>query len=180
VSGETPWYKPGTVALPPDAGEYEVLGVLEGLKKYVIKYDDTVHRGGEPYTDSAARVLHDIGIRTIISITPTENERQFCKRHGFTLIEIPFDNSAGPSAADLKRYRNTIKAGAGPFYVHCHGETHRGGVLGVVYRVQILGWPYQKALVEHGRLGGDLLGDHTMLEAARKDQGGEQVPSGDD
>jgi len=170
ISGATYRNSPQEVILPPETGEYRVLGVQKGLKNYVIRYDDTVFRGGEPYADSAAQALSKIGINSIISITPTENERQFCRKHGFTLIEIPFKKVPGPAATDVKRYIDTIKTGAGPFYVHCHGGTHRGGVLGVAYRVHILGWPYEEALVEYGRLGGDLLSDHTMLESVRRYQ----------
>ena len=83
-------------------------------------------------------------------------------------MEIPFEKKIGPSADDLERYLEAIKTGDGPFYVHCHGGTRRGGVLGVAYRVHVLGWTYGKALVEHGRLGGDLLADHAMLESVFK------------
>ena len=38
----------------------------------------------------------------------------------------------------------------------------------MAYRVHVLEWPFEKALVEFGRLGGDLLADHTMLEAVRR------------
>jgi len=41
TTGATPQYTQENGVLPTDAGEYEVLGGLEGLKKYVIKYDDT-------------------------------------------------------------------------------------------------------------------------------------------
>jgi len=107
------------------------------------------------------------GIKSIVSITPTDKERDFCKRHGFTLVEVPFDKVNGPSADNLGRFVETIKQGQGPFYVHCVGGTHRGGVLGVAYRLHHLGWTYERALVEFGRLGGDLKEDHLLLEAVK-------------
>ena len=54
-----------------------------------------------------------------------------------------------------------------PLYVHCHGGTHRAGVLGVAYRIHKCGWPWEKALLEHGRLGGSLKDDHIMLASIR-------------
>ena len=167
VTGATPCEDPQKVPLPPDADNYEVMGVQKGLRNYVVKYDDRVYRGGEPLGDAAAQVLHGWGIHTIISITPTENERSFCKRHGFTLVEIPFPKSTGPTVEDLKLFLHTVETQPGPFYLHCNGGTHRGGVLGVAYRACLLGWPLDQALVEYGRLGGDLLSDHSMLEAIR-------------
>lgn len=158
----------GKMILPPEADTYTVLGVRKGLKKFMVKYDDQVYRGGDPYSNDAAVTLREAGIRTIISITPTDREREFCKQHGFELVEIPFTHEMGPLPGDLHRFLGAIRAGKGAFYVHCHGGTHRGGVLGVAYRVMVLKWSYEKALVEFGRLGGDLLADHVMLEAVRK------------
>ena len=148
-----------------------MLGVLEGLNKYAVRYDDQRYRGGAPYTDSAATPLRKYGIKTIVSITPTEHERDFCRKHGFAMVEIPFEKTKGPSQDDLRRYLGTIRTGVGPFDVHCHGGTHRGGVLGVAYRVHGLGWPYEKALVEHGRLARIF---HTLSSrnAAERRQGG--------
>lgn len=168
TTGATPHGYAEDTVLPPPAGEYEVVGVMEGLKKFVVKYDDTLYRGGEPFAECAIESLRKLGIRTIISITPTDYERAFCQTQNITLVEIPFDKKPGPSKQDLKRYLDTIETGAGPFYLHCHGGTHRGGTLGVAYRIHFLGWSFQEALIEHGRLGGDLLGDHTMLEAVRE------------
>lgn len=104
-------------------------------------------------------------MRTVISITPSDREREFCQRHGLALVEIPFDKQSGPSRSDLARFLETVRSGNGPFYVHCVGGTHRGGILGIAYRVHAQDWPRDKALVEYGRLGGDLKTDHAMLEA---------------
>jgi protein tyrosine/serine phosphatase len=83
------------------------------------------------------------------------------------LVEILFDKKTGPSSADLHRFLQTIKTGTGPFYVHCVGGTHRAGVLGVAYRMHILNWPYEKAVLEFGQLGGDLKADHSLLEPVK-------------
>ena len=167
ITGATPPYQHGEILLPPSVGAYEVIGVVDGLKKFVIKYDNTLYRGGAIFADSAAKWLKKHKIRTIISIVPSELERDLCRKNGFTLIEIPFEKPNGMTADDLKRYLNAVKASVGPVYVHCHGGTHRGGLFGVAYRVHIQGWSYEKAIVEYGRLGGDLLAGHTMLEGIR-------------
>ena len=167
ITKATPKYKQGEGMLPPAVGQYKVLGVHKGLKKYVVQYDNNIFRGGEIYHDSAAKTLKGWGIKTIVSITPTDDERKFCKKYGFELVEVPFDKSTGPSNAALSLFIKTVKTGSVPLYIHCIGGTHRASVLGVAYRVHVLGWPYEKALIEHGRLGGDLLADHIMLEAVK-------------
>jgi hypothetical protein len=168
VSGATPKYAGGDRGeLPPTCGNYEVLGVKDGIKNWAIKYDARVLRGGEFYADSAAKGLNAWGVKTVVSIAPSDKERSFCKAHGFALVEIPFDKTKGPSLADIGRFLDTLRTGTAPFYVHCVGGTHRAGVLGVAYRVHVLNWPYERALVEFGRLGGDLKTDHPLLETVR-------------
>ncbi len=154
--------------LPPKGYDYEVLGVKDGLKSWAVKYDGVLLRGGEIHADSAAAAFKDWGVKTVISIVPGDKERDFCKRHNLALVEIPFAKTKGPSAADLKLFLDTVRKGAGAFYVHCVGGAHRGGILGVAYRVHVLQWPYERALVEFGRLGGSLKDDHAMLEAVRQ------------
>jgi hypothetical protein len=168
VSGATPSYSGGERgALPPKGNDYEVLGVRDGIKSWAIKYDDKVIRGGEFYSDSAVKSLNEWGIRTVISVAPGDKERALCKANGYSLVEIPFNKEKGPSPADLQRFLQTLNTMPGKFYVHCVGGTHRAGVLGVAYRVHVLKWPYEKALIEFGRLGGDLKADHVLLEAVK-------------
>jgi hypothetical protein len=169
VSAATAAYFAGDRGAPPPAGDgYTVLGVRDGIKAWAIQYDDRLIRGGEFYDDSAAKALSQWGVKTIVSISPNDKERDFCKQHGFELVEIPFNKNDGPSEKDLRRFLDTVKNGRERFYVHCIGGSHRGGVLGFAYRLHILNWVEDRALVEFGRLGGDLKGDHAMLEAVRK------------
>lgn len=168
VSGATPAYIGGERGtLPPTNSDYQVLGVKEGIKSWAIKYDDKLLRGGEFYADSAAAALKSWGVNTVISIAPSDKERAFCKAHGLTLVEIPFNKALGPTPADIRRFLDTVQTGTAPFYVHCVGGTHRGGVLGVAYRVHVQHWSFDRALVEYGRLGGDLREDHLHLETVK-------------
>jgi len=171
VSGATPTYAAGDRgALPPAWDGYEVLGVKEGIKNWVIRYDEVLIRGGEFYDDKASEALQKWGVTTIVSITPNDKEREFSRKFGFVLVEVPFEKSRGPAVSDVNRFLDTIRSGKGPFYLHCVGGTHRAGVLGVAYRVHVLGWAWERALVEFGRLGGDLKENHAMLEVIRKYQ----------
>jgi hypothetical protein len=166
VSAATPYYAGGERgALPPAAGDYTVLGVRDGIKSWAVKYDNTLLRGGEFFDDTAAKALAEWGVKTVISVTPNDKERAFCAQNGFILVEIPFTKKEGPSEADLRRFLDTVKNGKAPFYVHCVGGTHRGGILGLAYRVHHLDWPVERAVIEFGRLGGDLKDNHNMIDA---------------
>ncbi len=168
TTGATKAYTDGDRGTPPPAAEgYQVLGAKDGLKTWVVKYDDRLLRGGEFFNEKAGQTMASLGVKTVISVTPNDRERELCRKSGLALVEIPFGKEKGPSPEDLRRFIETVKTGKAPFYVHCVGGTHRGGVLGVAYRVHVLGWPYEKALVEYGRLGGDLKADHAMLETVR-------------
>lgn len=162
VSGAT------TKAFPPKADTYEVVGWQEGLNGYVVKYNDRMYRGGDVLDRKGAQALKQWGVRTIVSVTPTDVERQLAREYGMTLVEVPFEKTPGPAPETLARFLEATRAGPGAFYVHCHGGTHRGGILCASYRMREEGWDFNKTAVEFGRLGGDLKADHAMLEAVRK------------
>lgn len=153
------------IILPPTNSHYRVLGHLEGLNNHVVKYNENFYRGGQVYLeDLAAEALHALGIKTIVSITPTDAERAFCASNGFAIVEIPFENKVGPSPEDYQLYTQTLQNAEGPFYIHCKGGSHRAGILSAAYRIHVQDWSLDQALIEYGRLGGDLKADHIMLE----------------
>ena len=154
--------------LPPASDTYEVLGVLPGLKNFVVKYDADFIRGGDLLSAEAIVSLQSLGVRTVVSVTPTDLERDLTRQAGMRLVEMPFEKTTGPSPEALKMFVGLFDGGNTPVYVHCHGGTHRGGILGVAYRVHVLGWPWEKALLEYGYLGGSLKDDQPMLRAVRE------------
>ncbi|MDP6525748.1 MAG: hypothetical protein QGI24_00780 [Kiritimatiellia bacterium] len=166
VSGASSGPGKATMFPPPD-NDYELVGVVDGLRLFTVKYDDLIYRGGAPYNAIAARTWKKYGIKTIISITPNDHERKLCLAEGFELVEIEFVKSPGPTQENLDLYLDTVRKGNGPFYVHCHGGTHRGGILGMAYRMHVQNWTFERALVEYGRLGGNLLEDHEMIEVVK-------------
>jgi len=170
VSGATwgpPNAKPAEVELPPPSDTYEVIGVMPGLVKFVVRYSDGFYRGGAPLTEEAAASLHSLGIRTIISVTPDDFERELCKKHGFKLIEIPFDKEKGPSEEDIKRFVAAVQTEKLPVYAHCYGGSQRGGVLGALYRTEIQDWSAEKAIAEYDQLGGDPVDQASMLKCVQ-------------
>jgi len=156
------------IVLPPANNDYRILGHLNGLNNYVVEYSDTFYRGGEIYNqDLALKALKKHGIKTIISIAPSEKERVLCASYGIALVEIPFGKEVGPSAADYEKYFQTLKTREGSFYIHCIGGSHRAGIFSAAYRIRLQGWSFNRAIIEYARLGGDLKVDHAMLETLR-------------
>lgn len=154
------------IVLPPANDNYQVMGHLEGLNNYVVKYDDSFYRGGQAYEpDLALESLEALGIKTIVSITPCEEERAFCEITGINLIEVPFAGNRGPDRENFETYFQALETCETPVYVHCRGGSHRAGILGAAYRMKFQNWTYEQAMIEYGRLGGDLKKDHAMLTA---------------
>ena len=154
--------------LPPPGRTYEVIGPVPGLQKFVVKHDHRFYRGGDILSDQGAAAIKEHGVRTVISVTPTPEERKLAAKHGMKLVEITFESKRPIPKDTLAMYLDAVRSGQGPFYVHCHGGTHRAGALGLAYRVHIQGWDYDQALIEFGRLGGSLKDDHVMVESLRK------------
>jgi protein tyrosine phosphatase (PTP) superfamily phosphohydrolase (DUF442 family) len=169
VSGATSIYKTNKkMIFPPESDSYETIGVMDGIKGFVVKYDDNFYRGGELYSKAGIQSLKTLGISTILSVTPTETERMMAKKYGFTLFEIPFTKDSGLSKEDLQKVIKILDKKNMPIYVHCHGGTHRGGILGIVYRIHKNNWSSEKALLEYGYLGGSLKDDQKMIQSTTK------------
>lgn len=165
----TPYKDVAAVKLPEPGESYKVIGQVPGLKNFVVQYDDQFYRGGELLSIEGMENLKKWGIRTIFSVTPTDLERLLAERYGIKLIELNFDKKQGIPDTVLKKYLSELKTGNGPFYVHCHGGTHRGGALGTAYRVLINGWDIKKAMDEYKALGGNpTLDDKAMMDSIKE------------
>ncbi|MCK5808642.1 dual specificity protein phosphatase family protein [bacterium] len=153
--------------LPPKSDTYTTIGSLPGLKGFVVKYDDNFYRGGELYSKEGIQSLKSLNISTILSVAPTEVERKMAKKYGLRLFEVPFTKEVGLSKRDLEKVINILKKENMPLYVHCHGGTHRGGIVGMVYRIYKNNWSLEKALLEYAYLGGSLKDDQKMIQSIK-------------
>ncbi|THB73984.1 MAG: hypothetical protein D6B28_02880 [Gammaproteobacteria bacterium] len=153
--------------MPPKSDDYQVFKI-DGVKNYIVKYDEKMYRGGEMQTLAGAKALKKLGIKTIVSITPTDEERKMTKELGLNLVELEFHKTTGVSPEQLKQFLKMVHNEDGPFYVHCHGGNHRAGILASAYRMHELKWSKEKALLEFGFLGGSLKDDYIMIESITK------------
>lgn len=151
--------------LPPEDPFYDVLGNVDGIEGYVIKYTNKLYRGGTLKDSTALKYLRRQGITTIVSVTPDEKERRLCRIHGMKLVELPFEKNKKIPENILPVFLSETRMAEGGVYVHCHGGAHRAGVLGAAYRIHLNNWPAEKAIVEFSKLGGDLTGDNLMVQS---------------
>lgn len=155
--------------LPPAAADwnhqrYEVLGKRNGLKTWLVRYDDHFYRGGELESIDGAHSLAELGIKTVFAITSIDKERQWLENAGIHVIDLSFDKNASLSQQQIDQIVEKIGAHPGPVYVHCVGGTQRGGVVGVIYRLS-QGWEPDQSLLEFAYLGGSLKANDKTLKS---------------
>ncbi len=149
--------------LPPHDDFYKVFGYATGFKGYIVKYSDNLYRGGNILSDSGAALLGKYDIKTIISVTPSEEQIELANKYNIQYVEFPFDYSE-ISESKLAHFIDLIKKSKRPLYINCHGGNQRAGCLCAIYRMCIEEWSFERALIEYGKLGGKLKEDFVMLE----------------
>ncbi len=159
-------------ALPPTADEwnhqfYEVLGKRDGLKTWLVRYDDHFYRGGELESIDGAHSLAKLGIKTVFAITSADKEREWLESVGIKVVDLSFDKNASLGQSQVRHIAEQLNAHPSPVYVHCVGGTQRGGVVGVIYRLYH-GWDPGQALLEFAYLGGSLKANNNTLKAVLK------------
>ncbi len=151
---------------PPEEDPfYDVLGNVEGINGFVIKYTDKLFRGGTLKDSAGLQFLLSHGITTVVSITPDDKERRLCEAYGLKLVELPFEKKKPVPQDALSEFIAQTRMSEGGVYVHCHGGAHRGGILAATYRIHRNNWPAEKAILEFSKLGGNLTDDNQMVQS---------------
>jgi protein tyrosine phosphatase (PTP) superfamily phosphohydrolase (DUF442 family) len=154
--------------LPFEGETYDVVGYRKGIRFYVVKYDEGLYRGGDIRSEQAAATLaNEFRIKTVISVTPTEKERRFARRHNWNLVEIPF-SFYDVTEHDFEAFEAAMDKYPGPYYVHCFGGEVRAASLLADYRIQKQGWSYDKAMDEYWRLRNNPWDSLTLVGIIKK------------
>ena len=155
--------------LPPEADNwnhqhYEVIGEQDGLKSWLIRYDDHLYRGGELENADGARSLADLGIKTVFAITSADKERQWLESVGIKVVDLSFDKNASLSEQHIEHIADQVSGSPTPAYIHCVGGTQRGGIVGVIYRLT-QDWKPDQSLLEFAYLGGSIKDNSETLKS---------------
>jgi protein tyrosine phosphatase (PTP) superfamily phosphohydrolase (DUF442 family) len=153
------------VQLPPANPEYDVVGIIPGIKKFVVKYNDKLFRGGLPYSKEGYEFLKKKEIKTVVSIVPDPNLKKWASKNDIKVIDLPFEKSKGISKAQREQLLDIYRTQNAPFYVHCHGGTHRASACAALYRTHLEGWDQEKAVKEYDLLGGDHQKEKTLIDS---------------
>jgi protein tyrosine phosphatase (PTP) superfamily phosphohydrolase (DUF442 family) len=167
-SGESQrFYVGGIVTHPaPEGDAYKVVGYREGIRFYIVQYNEKLYRGGDILNRNGAKALKGLGIKTIISVTPDNKERALAKEFGFKLVEIPFGLN-DLNKKHLDRFLEAAEKSPGPIYVHCFSGDLRAAALLAHWRMHKEGWSYQRAEHEYLRLDANIFDSGMLLNALK-------------
>ncbi len=159
----TPVIKAEKKQQPPPWPTYEVIGKIDGLRGFVIKYGPRLYRGGYIESERGLAALAErFEVKTIVTVTPDPKIASLAARRGIEYVAVTFGYD-GITPDVVKKAEKVFTEGKGPFYVHCYGGSQRAGILCALYRVLVEKWGFEKAAVEWGVLGGKLQKNYGLL-----------------
>jgi tyrosine-protein phosphatase SIW14 len=139
---------------------FQVQNELRGLK---VVREGVLYRSGQMTTDGLKRVLHDHGIRTVVSLrdapvpdklAPDADEEEFCRRLGVRFYRLPpqpWEARIGPPPVEpnVRKFREVMADPTNhPVLVHCFAGIHRTGAYCAIYRMEFEHWSNEQAIGE--------------------------------
>jgi tyrosine-protein phosphatase SIW14 len=130
---------------------------------HVVK-PGVLYRSGQMSLTGLERVIHDHGIRTVVTLRdadiegerpPDWAEEEFCRKLDLRYVRIRPQRwwsptgGAVPAEAGVKRFLAVMDDPANyPVLVHCFAGIHRTGAMVAIYRMEYDRWPTAQALDE--------------------------------
>lgn len=143
------------------------------MRNFRVVEDRVLYRSGQLTPASLERVIHDYGIRTVVSFRYAEKgessppdawEEPLCAKLGVNFVRIQpdiwvsLDGGPIPAEAGAKRFLEIVRdPRKQPVLVHCFRGAHRTGTHCALYRMECQGWNNADALAELKALGYDNL-----------------------
>jgi protein tyrosine/serine phosphatase len=141
-----------------------------------------LYRCGQLNLAGLKRVIHDHGIRTVISLRGGDfdiekDEEAYCRLQGLNFHRLPprawaATDGSVPAEKGLETFRAVMcNPRNHPVLVHCFAGIHRSGAYCAVYRMEFEGWTNDRAIAEMRKLGYNQIDDEwDVLEYLEKYQ----------
>jgi protein tyrosine/serine phosphatase len=133
------------------------------MRNFRVVKDGVLYRSGQMHLDALKRILHDYGIRTVISLRdsldgvgppPDKAEEAFCGDEELNFYRFPprsWDTCEGaaPADASVQRFLAIVRdPRMQPVLIHCFAGIHRTGAYCAAYRMQVDHWSNARAIAE--------------------------------
>jgi protein tyrosine/serine phosphatase len=133
------------------------------IRAFHVVQDGVLYRSGQMSLDGLKRVIHDYGIKTIVTLRdatrpgdgpPDLEEERYCKAEELNYVRIPpqpwwASDGTVPAEQGVERFRALMNDPANyPVLVHCFGGIHRSGAFCAVYRMEHDHWTNAQAIAE--------------------------------
>jgi protein tyrosine/serine phosphatase len=152
---------PQTVLLQSDASRaYRDLRSSHGPTRFA-QVDERLYRGGQP-SPSQVKLLHALGVRTIVSLKGEDSagqaEEAAAKALGMKFVRVAFSAFSQPEGNFVRKVVDEVKAApAGAVYVHCAAGRDRTSLIVALYRVWVNNWnaktAWEKEALDYGHGG---------------------------
>jgi len=124
------------------------------LKNFGTVVPGKIYRSGQPSEAQLDSWIQEYGFKSILcmrfGVLPYEKE--LAERYGIKIYHVPFSAAKGLGEGQWEVIRRILTDESNlPILVHCHGGGDRSGIVTVLYRVEVQGWPLEKALREMNR-----------------------------
>ncbi len=110
-----------------------------------------LYRSGQPRESQLVQWIEKYRLKSIINLRNSLNthEEELAHTHGVKLYNIPFSARTGLSDTRWQKLREIMSDEENlPLLVHCRSGADRTGLVVAMYRIEVQGWPMEKALRE--------------------------------
>ncbi len=140
------------------------------MRNFRVVKDGVLYRSGQMSLEGLKRVVHDYGIKTVISLRdnnrPTDlAEEEYCAKEDIKFLRLPprqwwAQTGPAPVEENVAAFREVMADPANyPVLVHCFAGVHRTGAFCAVYRMEHDHWTNAQAINELKEFGYINLGE---------------------
>jgi tyrosine-protein phosphatase SIW14 len=139
-------------APPPFAEKIEAPGI-----KNFAQIGEGYYRGAQPAAKGYL-FLKNRGVKTIVSLRNTHNDRPRVEAMGMKFVRIPLKADAKgvsvPTKEQIAKFLDTVlDSDNQPVFVHCAFGDDRTGLMTAIYRLEVDGWTAEDAVAEMRAFG---------------------------
>lgn len=114
------------------------------------------YRMAQPTPEELEEAVKKYGIKTVINLRGHQtgewwydDEKAALEKLGVTQVDIGFSTEHLQFKHDWVKYLDTLKAGQGPFLVHCRSGADRTSEASAVYAIEYMGLDKETAIERH-------------------------------